>query len=160
MQTLNGGLASAVVAYALAASCLAQVWRDTVPPVSTGSVCADTTRGRILLVGSIGGGLFSPALPRSSWWFDGQSYARAAPANQGPPGSGLLVHDSVRGQNIYFHFNSPTTQTWEHDGQTWTQVFPSTVPNAALSEMVFATNLGVVVAVAIDGSTWHYDGND
>ena len=26
--------------------------------------------------------------------------------------------------------------------------------------MVFATNLGVVVAVAIDGSTWHYDGND
>lgn len=160
MQTPKAIVAIGVVAYSLAASCVAQVWRDTVPPTSVGSVCADTTRRRILLVGAAGGGLFTPILSPASWWFDGASYSRAAPANQGPPGYGLLAHDSLRGQNVYFHFNSPTTETWEHDGQTWTQVFPNTLPNAALVQMVFATNLGAVVGVANNGSTWHYDGHD
>jgi len=155
---------------AIAGSCLllsfapgvvvAQVWREAMPAAVSGAYCSDTTHGRLLMVGvNAGPGVWGSLIP-GTWWFDGSSFELAAPANQGPAGTGLVVHDSLRGMNVYLETGGAVAQTWEHDGSNWAQVATATQPVFPAGDMVFAAHLGVVVVVGTDGSTWHYDGID
>jgi len=138
----------------------AQIWTELRSPGGTSTVCADTTRGKLLFVGAYYGGGIGQIQERASWWFDGQHWSLAAAAGAPAPlGQGVLQHDPVRGRTVFFAIAGPPT-AWEHDGTSWSQVSTGSHPPALRSSMVFADHLAVLVLHSDDGSTWHFDGQD
>lgn len=85
----------------------------------------------------------------------------------------MMCHDPSRGRTVLFGglktgFPDDPPETWEWDGATWEQVFPSTSPSALTAgAMAFDPSRGVIVlqggipfsGAAID-ETWEYDGQD
>ena len=69
------------------------------------------------------------------------------------------AYDTRRGVTVLFHY--PSGQTWEFDGATWTQRFPSNhPPPLADHRMAYDSRRAVVVLFSKIGGLWEYDGDD
>lgn len=126
-----------ILALTLACSPLAAQWLQATPGTSpsarSGAAMGyDSTASRALLFGGSAG--FSTS--NETWSFDGSNWTLLAPANQPTGKTGAeLVHDPVRGVSVMYgsmstsFFGGPSVdETWEFDGTTWTEVFPTTTP--------------------------------
>jgi hypothetical protein len=104
-------------------------------------------------------------LPEVYEW-DGSSWRSV----QGLPAAGrtwtALAYDSSRGVTVLFgglaDQGGALRDTWEWDGQRWTEQFPATSPPATSNHaMAFDSRRGVVVLFSgqgNSGNTWEYDG--
>jgi hypothetical protein len=126
-----------VFAATVACQPLAAQWRLASPASSPSArsgagMCYDATASQIVLFGGTAG--FSTS--SETWSFDGTTWTLLAPVASPSGKTGVeLVHDPLRGVTVMYgsmstsFFGGPSVdQTWEFDGATWTQVFPTTTP--------------------------------
>lgn len=120
--------------FSIVGSAAAQ-WQQAAPAASPSarSGAAMASEGnRIVLFGGVAG--FS--VSNQTWAFNGTTWAQLSPTAS-PTGKGghNLAYDPVRGVYVMYGGNNTSPfggasvdQTWEFDGTTWTQVFPTTTP--------------------------------
>ncbi len=111
----------------------------------------------------------------STWEFDGVTWTPrfsfvTPPARQ----AAAMVYDAIRGRMLLFggapttQVNGPLDDTWEYDGNTWTQLAPATTPPPRYSHaMCYDLAQGVTVMFGgrmasnmISGDTWLWDGSN
>ncbi len=154
------------------------VWTRALPPRSpTGRRSAgfayDGSRGRIVMFGGA-----SSTFIGETWEYDGRAWVQLLPIVQPRDRVDLaMTYDSVRNRVVMFGGRgrpidniSVLDDTWEWDGQTWTQKITATRPEGAdHAGMAFDPVRGVVVlhgGIANDAMTpvsrvtWEYDGTD
>lgn len=134
----------------------------------------DSVRQRIVLFG----GADAPAvLYNDTWEWDGTDWIERTPCGirPSPRGTHRMAFDPVRARTVLFGGDtqpgSPQTtnnETWEWDGNCWTQRFPATIPTARVSHAM-AFNIGrgriVLFGGAITpaqyvGDTWEWNGTN
>lgn len=124
----------------LAAATASAQWHQATPsasPTARGGagMTYDPVTGNVLMFGGDTGAFPSPA-SNQTWSYNGSTWTQLTPTASPTGKIGIqLVHDSNRG--VFVMFGSLNTsafggasvnQTWEFDGTTWTQVFPTTTP--------------------------------
>ena len=119
----------------LAATAATAQWQQAAPAASpsarSGAGMTATPTGILLFGGSTG---FSAS--NETWSYDGATWSQLNPAPAPTAKAGHeMVYDIVRGVVLMYgglntsFFGGPSVdQTWEWNGTTWTQVFPSTTP--------------------------------
>jgi len=144
----------------------------TRPPVRFGHAMAyDSGRGRTVLFGGYSG-LFLD----DTWEWDGNAWIEMTPSLRPPKRDfHAMAYDSARGRVVLFGGCDTATwdslpcrnDTWEWDGNTWTQRSPLTNPPAAFGyAMTFdSARQRIVLVGGYDASgtratTWEWDGND
>ncbi len=158
-------------------------WRDVTPSTSASpsarkgmAMAYDTERERIVLFG----GVSRQGIKHGdTWLWDGDRWAEVVPETAPPVrDEHAMVYDGRRkrvvlfGGNTYF---SPETgfdrhnDTWEWDGETWTQAMPASAP-PRLSEHAMAYDAARGRVVVVGGTTgvnpnhdlvkvtWEWDG--
>lgn len=120
----------------VAASASAQ-WQQLTPAASptarsgAGMTFDPVTNSVLLFGGSTG-----LSSSNQTWSYDGSTWTQLAPAVSAPAKVGIeLVYDVARGVTVMYgglntsFFGGPSVdQTWEWNGSTWTQAFPTTTP--------------------------------
>jgi hypothetical protein len=177
MNTVSAAIGG--VALTLLSSSLSAQWNQATPATSPSAragsgMTYDTNLGAMLLFG--GGGGFSTY--NETWSFDGTTWTQLTPAASPSGTLGTeLVHDVVRGVTVMYGslntspFGGPSVdETWEFDGTTWTQVFPTTTPGGlgnygACYDIV--RNRTVIYGgtanswfPTAEGGTWEFDGTN
>ncbi|MFO1077575.1 MAG: hypothetical protein U1E73_07600 [Planctomycetota bacterium] len=165
-------LTAAALSTTLAAQ-WAQVTPATAPTARSGAgMCYDGSR-LVMFGGSTG---FSAS--NQTWTYDGTTWQQLAPTNSPTGKQGMeLIHDPIRGVivmygslNTSIFGGASVDQTWEFDGTTWTQAFPTTTPGG-LGIYCGAYDLGRQKVVIYGGEadnffpiasadTWEYDGTN
>lgn len=164
---------------ALAASASAQ-WTLISPATNPGSRAAAPMayfppNGNVIMFGGDNGG-FSP--PAQTWSYDGTTWSQLAPATSPSAKVGAeLVYDALRQVLVmYGSLNtspfggSSVDQTWEYNGTTWSQVFPTTTPgglgaygacydSARNRTVLYGGTANSFFPIAESG-TWEYNGTD
>ncbi len=132
------------------------------PPFSETQLAYDEARDRIVGVTLFG----------ETWEYDGADWHRMTPANEPPARSyQAIVYDAARQRVVLFGGETPSpafTQlddTWEWDGNDWTERFPTTRPPArSRAKMAYDPVRQRVVMhggfPGDGGQTWEWDGND
>ncbi|MBN2360563.1 MAG: hypothetical protein JXR83_13995 [Deltaproteobacteria bacterium] len=124
----------------------------------------DSARGRVVLFG--GYNREESMLP-DTWEWDGQAWSERTPPLVNPSArmDHAMAYDSVRGRVVLFggyDLNWTDVQdTWEWDGETWTDVTPADSPPARYGPaMAFDSGRGRVVMFGGSGlqDTWEWDG--
>jgi hypothetical protein len=121
-----------------------------------------------------GGRTFVPnaQVSNETWRFDGTAWNQLGPANWPAARYGAsLVFDSVRGVFVLFGGSRSVlpvgeSDTWEFDGQAWTQVLPSMAPNAVVNHGSCFDSVrnrvvvygGMLDMLTTSASTCEYDG--
>lgn len=129
---------------------------------------ADRARNRLLLFGGYrnGVGATSELLALGP-----QGWQPLPAANPPPPRIGPLVALDTRRDRIVLHGGylnaTPTTDTWEFDGTTWTRIVTTTTPWPELTAMTYdpvrshCVAYGSLVTTSTSFSnTWFFDGVD
>ena len=130
----------------------------------------DVARGRAVMFGGHPGGGFDPA--SDTWEWDGAAWHDAS-----VPGSPIareghsLAYDATRGRVVLFGGRigggfTPTSDTWEWDGSTWTRRTPSVSPPPRHGHVLVydAARSRIVLFGGQDGAggvlsdTWEWDG--
>ena len=124
----------------LAAATASAQWHQAAPtasPTARGGagVAYDPMTGNVLMFGGDTGAFPSPA-SNQTWSYNGSTWTQLTPTASPTGKIGIeLVYDSNRG--VFVMYGSMNTsafggasvnQTWEFNGATWTQVFPTTTP--------------------------------
>jgi hypothetical protein len=144
------------------------------PRAGHGMACEPVSGNVILFGGDTGA--FPNGVSNQTWSWNGATWTQLQPATSPPVSAGIeLVFDNARG--VFVTFGSMNTsafggasanRTWEFDGTTWTQVFPTGTPGG-LGNYGMAYDLvrsrtvlygGVansMFPIAANG-TWEYDG--
>jgi hypothetical protein len=168
-----------LLATAVATSSLAAQWQLASPTTSPSAryghaLAYDGSANRVLLFGGSAG--FSTS--NETWAYDGSNWQQLSPTASPNGHTGIdMVHDLVRGVTLMYggmstsFFGGPSVdQTWEFDGTTWTQVFPTTTPGG-LGNYGMAYDLLRQRVVLYGGSsnsffpiaeagTWEFDGTN
>ena len=138
----------------------------------------DPGRGRVVLFGGTTSMVASGSLTLSDTWeYDGVDWTRVATANSPPARmQSALVHDSVRARTVLVGGNTgggPLTllnDTWEYDGNNWTQS-AATIAPGGLCQHALAFDTARARTVLFGGTTvvagwstafagtWEYDGS-
>lgn len=130
------------------------------------SMTYDSGRNRVVLFGGVSTG----GAQQDTWEFDGATWALRTPVHKPPArDSAALAYDSARGRVVLFGgFKggaSPNLgDTWEWDGNDWTQMTPATSPSPRNGHaMVYdpVRHLTVLFGgfdTTREGDTWTYDG--
>ena len=147
-------------------------WTQLFPAVAPGAREAhattyDSFRKELLLFGGAQAG----SELNDTWVFDGTKWTKKTPGQSPGPRSGAsLAYDSVRGKAVLFGGyrsgvgGGSTAETWEWDGDNWTQRFPSaSPPKRSGAAMAFDRSRGVAVLFGggdqLPGAdTWEWDG--
>ena len=121
----------------LAAATVSAQWQQASPAQSPGALSAHgmtfhPPSGNVLLFGGSAG--FSAS--NQTWSYDGSTWALLTPTASPTAKTGNeLVFDVARGVVVMYggmstsFFGGPSVdETWEYDGSTWAQVFPTTTP--------------------------------
>ena len=132
----------------------------------------DNARNTIVL---FGGHNVNGASNSETWEWDGNTWTQRTPATS-PSGRSYhaMAYDSTRGISVLFGgIQAATTgpsssETWEWDGNTWTQRTPATSPSPRfLSGMAYDSGRDVSVLFggqvqdfALNGETWEYTGSE
>jgi cysteine-rich repeat protein len=131
-------------------------------------IAYDSRRDRVVIFGG-----FRSALLAETWEWDGQTWTQRASA-QAPTArrSCQMVYDPIRDVVVLFGGDDgptsrrPTGDTWEWDGSSWTQRFPSDSPDARdRHSAAFDAARGRVVifggrSVEYLADTWEWDGTN
>jgi hypothetical protein len=123
-----------VAVLSIAASAAAQ-WQQASPvasPSPRSGITLASDGASVLTFGGAAG--FSNS--NQTWAFNGSTWAQLTPVASPTGRSGYnMIHDPIRGVYLMYGglntapFGGPSIdQTWEFDGTTWTQVFPTTTP--------------------------------
>ncbi len=169
-----------LVTVLLAVSAQGQAWLRAQPvsspaPRDGHAMAWDSARETMILFGGYDWG--PNRHYRDHWEYDGSTWTQrsvgTAPSARTRAG---MCYDERRGVVVLFGgmfgdglFTSPTYfgDTWEFDGTTWRQVFPTgSVPTARITELAYDSARGVVVMFGGYGDgapfrhndTWEYDG--
>ncbi len=152
---------------------LAQDW--PAPALMESAAAADRARGKIVVFGDARGNSTFPApVPTGTWEWDGIEWERKQPAVEPPSrGYGAMASDPLLGKTILYGGQQRVNyqwlfDTWEWDGNQWTQRFPTTSPQVRLrSTMYFDATIGraVLATENVAGQPtgfyeWTWDGND
>lgn len=126
------------LAVLLTAATASAQWQQITPTTGAGNLAAagmtfDPVSGNVLMFGG-DNGTFTPS--NKTWSYNGTTWTQLAPAVSPTAKVGIeLVYDANRG--VFVMYGSMNTspfggssvdQTWEFDGASWTQVFPTTTP--------------------------------
>lgn len=142
----------------------AQEWRVDLPPMraSTGQTLVfDERRGRTLSFGNATG--FASFKVDHLWTYDGERWDPVE-----VPGQDLVrdclraVYDIARDRVVAVIPDSVAANTFEFDGQAWSQVFPPTQtprPDALVYDVARQVTV-MVRGFGPDCQTWEYDGTD
>ena len=128
----------------------------------------DSFRKELLLFGGAQAG----SELNDTWVFDGTKWTKKTPGQSPGPRSGAsLEYDSVRGKAVLFGGyrsgvgGGASAETWEWDGDNWTQRFPAaSPPGRDGGAMVFDASRGMAVLFGgrgqsnTLGDTWEWDG--
>lgn len=139
------------------------------------AMCYDSGRSVTVLFG----GCASGACPNNETWeWNGSTWTQRFPSTSPSARRNVehaMVYDSARGVTVLFGGSTtgtdPDNETWEWDGSTWTQRFPTTTPTARRSHsMAYDAGRGVIVMFggyfdtqqdpAPNGETWESNGSD
>jgi cysteine-rich repeat protein len=155
-------------------------WVATTPPMSPtqrwGQAMAyalprDAGRRRVVLFG--GHDLGTGTYRSDTWEFDGENWIEVLSTHDSSPPArahAAMAYDPVRDRIVLFGGEDANhvlfSDTWEYDGETWTQVSPpGSVPGArAFHSMVYDTNASAVLLFGgrdLNGflnDTWLYNG--
>jgi hypothetical protein len=125
------------LALLLAAATATAQWQQLTPATSPQALAGHgmtqhPVTGNLMLFGGAAG--FSSS--NQTWSFNGSTWTQLTPTVSPSAKVGIeLVHDLGRGVVVMYggvntsFFGGPSVdQTWEFDGTTWTQVFPTTTP--------------------------------
>ena len=166
-----------VFALSLAAPTAAQ-WQQISPPTMPGPRVAPAMStdaiGNVLLFGG-DTGTFPTPYTDSTWTFSGGDWTQLPTATAPSPRfEAGMVFDSFRGVHVLyggwtsiFSVGSGNDETWEFDGNTWTQANPPTTPGGRWKHaMCFdpLRNVTIVYGGATSGlpgasnETWEYNG--
>lgn len=117
-----------------------QRWRECKPRVRAegrwaGGMAYDYARGSVVLLGGYGYRTVMTPMQNDLWSWDGQEWS-LVPASNMPPGryNFGLASDPLRQKVVLFggtrgfYISDVRNDTWEWDGQQWTQMHPATVP--------------------------------
>jgi hypothetical protein len=132
--SIRGHLARAVVIFLATASLAIAQWNQVTPassPSARSGAAMDFVPQNAGLV-MFGGG--APFINNETWIYDGLNWAQQSPATSPTARMGMeLVYDSARGVAVLYgglaspiSIPPPTSETWEWDGVSWTQVSVST----------------------------------
>jgi hypothetical protein len=75
-----------------------------------------------------------------------------------------MAYDEARDRIVLFggcesSCSAPSNETWEWDGSTWTQRFPTTSPpGQGVTELAYDAKRAVVVLLGWNNETWEWDG--
>src|SRR5215472_2067643 len=129
----------------------------------------DSQRGRTVLFGGIGGN----AGLGDTWEWDGSFWTQMDNTGPGPRSGHAMVYDSSRQVSILFGGRSGTSDppelgdTWQWDGQDWTQLANSGPSPRAFHGMTFDSGRNRTVlfgGLATDeppsADTWEFDGQE
>jgi hypothetical protein len=139
-------------------------WNQVTPPASpparySHAMAFDSGRGVIVLFGGClaSGGQGACAFGSDTWEWNGSTWTQRLPSTS-PPGvwGHALSYDSGRGVTTLFggclasdnggKCTTSSSQTWEWDGQNWSQRSPETSPSARWAHgMVYDSFRGVTV---------------
>ncbi len=143
-------------------------------PRERAGLAFDEARGVTVMFGGFG----SSSPLGDTWEWDGTTWTQRFSASSPPPrGIMDMAYDSVRGVTVLFGGSGATSQTlyddtWEWDGNDWTQRFPATSPSARMSHrMAYSSVLGTTVlfggttSLAFGGpppfaDAWAWDGTN
>ncbi|HSA33615.1 MAG TPA: kelch repeat-containing protein, partial [bacterium] len=133
----------------------------------------DSVRGKVVLFGGEFGGENGPENYDETWEWDGANWTQLNPMNKPSARScHAMVYDSGHGSVILFGgINYPDyfsivekNDTWEWDGQNWTQLNPASKPSArGYHAMAYYSTRGKVVLFggsSGDDETWEWDGTN
>lgn len=150
-----------------------RMWRTSLPPPRwEQSTTYDARRARVVMFGGTGTG---PAND-DTWEWDGTTWSQRISAVAPPPRyAGAMAYDERRGVTVLFGgltpiFDASRTMsltayydTWEWNGSTWQQRFPTTSPGphacCTLPEMTYDRKRGYVI-LTDDVGTWTWDGTN
>lgn len=153
------------------------IWKQLTPPRSPPprwghTLTYDTAHGRILL---FGGASSTTGFYNDLWEWDGTTWTQRA-ASQPPPTrrNHAATYDSLRGRLIIFggyQLNGSTPSyfddTWEWDGQAWSQPQPLNKPPGRSGHTLVYQNaqrraimLGGSGATTIPDTVWAWDGSN
>ncbi len=133
------------------------------------AVTYDSVRGKVVLFGGLNG---NTDLGDTWEWTaagpgGGGAWLLRSTTGPSPRDHCGLAYDSVRQKTVLFGGSTPSgfsNQTWEWDGNTWTQVLPPVSP-PAMDASVMAYDPGRQRTVLVStlsgtgaGRTWQYDG--
>ncbi len=140
--------------------------------VNAAMVFDPTSGGAILF----GGSTALPAPSNQTWRWNGTDWFQLTPATSPSGRYGIeLVHDSARGVCVMYGgwtsaiaIGSASSQTWEWNGTTWTQVMPAVDPgglfnyamsyDAARSRVVLYGGSTSLAFPSAQHGTWEYNG--
>lgn len=146
----------------------------TPPPLERYGFAYEASRGRMIMFGGSRG--FGNPPTHDTWAWNGRDWAQVRTGTVGIPSARLapaLVYDPDRDRMVMFGgFVSgapPLLDTWEFDGERWSEVRTSTSPGAPLNyaladydrvgrRALFVTNRDRNNRTAY--STWAFDGRD
>lgn len=144
-MVMFGGKTSGMFALALGDTALfaGQSWLEASPrtlPVSRtrASLAYDSVRNRVVMFG--GSDVNGSHFFNETWLWDGHDWQQANPTTSPPARDGAtMVFDSKRGRMILFGGRTRLPEgyaaygdTWSWDGTTWTDLGPTTTPDARM----------------------------
>lgn len=153
-------------------------WEEVIPATTSPSsrersgMAYDRRRGRVLLFSGTAG-FNAPSLD-DLWAWDGRDWSQVRTGTVGVPvgrNAPMMTYDPARDRLVMFggFTSNPTTSrqdTWEFDGDRWTEVVTSTAPgspiNYPLSDYDPVGRRVLMVTRPQGGvhSTWAFDGTD
>lgn len=146
-------------------------WLLASPPISPperrgASMVFDEATGSVLLYGGVNG---EQGLLGDTWLWDGERWTEAHPPSAPPSRAGAgLVYDRARhvallfgGEVWWTNMNGrEVDETWAWDGQTWTQLYPTTSPPPQIyPSMAYDGARQEVVLFDERTGTWIWDGS-
>ena len=132
----------------------------------------DAARNVVILFGGLDNA--TQLASSETWEWDGNTWTQRTPATSPSPRYGhTMAYDNARNVVVLFGGINNATQlanseTWEWDGNTWTQRTPATSPSPRfLSGMAYDSGRDVSVLFggqvqdfALNGETWEYTGSE
>jgi cysteine-rich repeat protein len=126
----------------------------------------DARRARIVMFGGMGRG----PLLADTWEWDGSAWLLRASSGPAARSGTTITYDERRGRVVMFggmdidHQTPgasapvPFTDTWEWNGTTWQQLFPTPTPTASLSMAMTYDRVHGYTLLFTSGETWTWDG--
>ncbi len=172
----RGGALRAALGLSAAEAKVPYNWVKRSPSVSPSgfydsAMVYDSARHVSVLFGGYGGGQWD----NQTWEWDGSNWTQMRPATSPSPRAGIhspeMVYDSFRHVTVLFGGDSEDTNlndTWEWNGNNWTQMHPATSPPVR-SGAVMAYDWVSHVTVLFGGNgnsgkllndTWEWDGSN
>lgn len=130
----------------------------------------DSARSRVVLWGGHSTVNGSFVHRNDTWEFNGTAWASTGGSTKPPlPATGVIVnsivnhmaYDVARARTVLLSGNNGTS-TWEYNGSTWTQAFPTTTPGYSSTRLSYDPVNGRVIAVTRGTNsleTWSWTGS-